>query len=268
MAVLSGQKWRWPTCGAAGEDLGSRSSVPNPCEPGARSARNGQRWARRTDSQGRRQPAREGTSSRRAVDSLERAMALIGVASRLCVGSQRMMHKLDIKPHQSPRRAAVQLQARHPRTESISSVTNSPLLLAGRAPPEMDKEDGDADVLGEGVVGKHTKKQDDGAASGKRRQVKRRKTVDASVKPPKHASGDSAQPRRQSVSLISSFVVCCDRTCNSRYGGVRACLCSCSARRKPVRGIGTSWTRRRNLTTTRTRMLIRTSSNYRKTRPR
>jgi len=144
-----------------------------------------------------------------------------------------MMRKLDIKPHQSPRRAAVQLQARHPRTESISSVTNSPLILADRVPPAMDKEAGDTDVLGEGVVGKYTKKHDTNTTNGKRRQAKRRKTEVVPEKPSKQSEGNSAQPRRQSVSGLSYAV----------FPGVartNAHVFSFSVGRKPVLGIGTS----------------------------
>ncbi|GMF10752.1 unnamed protein product [Phytophthora lilii] len=50
---------------------------------------------------------------------------------------QRLLRKLDIKPHQSPRRSAMQLQQRTRRNQDGPA---SPLLLGGKSAPETDKE--------------------------------------------------------------------------------------------------------------------------------
>jgi hypothetical protein len=101
---------------------------------------------------------------------------------------QRLLRKLDIKPHQSPRRSAMQQQQQNLRSQDGPA---SPLLLGGKPAPEISKDvpevQLDAQQSRRATTTKATRAR--AAPAKKKRPVKRRKTSETtSVQTPQRRS--------------------------------------------------------------------------------
>ncbi|RLN49893.1 hypothetical protein BBJ28_00002019 [Nothophytophthora sp. Chile5] len=110
---------------------------------------------------------------------------------------QRLLRKLDIKPHQSPRRAI------HQQTLRQANGPSSPLLLGGKAPPETGKDvaDTQTDVLQSRRATITTAALPKAPAARKKRPtpVKRRKTSEVTSVQTSGSPSTDVQPRRRSL---------------------------------------------------------------------
>ncbi|RLN47792.1 hypothetical protein BBJ28_00003883 [Nothophytophthora sp. Chile5] len=110
---------------------------------------------------------------------------------------QRLLRKLDIKPHQSPRRAIQQQTLRQ------TNGPSSPLLLGGKAPPETDKDvaDTQTDVLQSRRATTTTAALPKAPVVRKKRPtpVKRRKISEVTSVQTSGSPSAAVQPRRRSL---------------------------------------------------------------------